>query len=532
MGEKVTLESLAKSLAEISKAVQQNAKDNHDLKQLLLDAKSERQELKRVSSVLAMQTSEDKATLRAASPRKNQDVDLTDRHIEDARELFEMYDKAAMYSKRDNLLGNRAIFEIVRYMGWFEATMPQVEQLMIQADSNGLPHLINLADFLTVYGKVLGIMGVEKQRAELYEMSLYGNMAMLRWVNLDGDEYRGDVTGDQVPAFRRYPRLVALNPRIEHLFYVGILAGALNSGLQTYDEYTGSDGILIIERITLAMFLFEVSLKLLAESPKIASFAEWVKDMWNLFDLVLLVCLLALSFMSNETHGVGGETALQALRLLRLLRALRILRAAKVMPELIVVLETLMKSAKSAAYIGIFFFLVMYIFGIVASTIFGKNDPFHFGNLGTSIVSLFRVATMEDWTDIMYFQTYGCHGWSNYEDVVDHPVNESTTIVCEHDAFGFVSPGFFMFFLMVSAFFVLNLFVGVVVNSSIEAAEEEDARQNEAREWALAKRQAPVEGFGQDPESMNAIGVSQNGQQAFGNPTFDADSVDDQSREQ
>ena len=83
------------------------------------------------------------------------------------------------------------------------------------------------------------------------------------------------------------------------------------------------------------------------------------------------------------------------------------LRAAKVLPKLTLVLETLIRSASSVMYIAMFLMLVMYIFAIVGVSIFNKNDPWHFGDLGTGMLSLWRISTLEDWTDIMYFNQFG-----------------------------------------------------------------------------------------------------------------------------
>ena len=69
--------------------------------------------------------------------------------------------------------------------------------------------------------------------------------------------------------------------------------------------------------------------------------------------------------------------------------------------KLTLVMETLVRSASSVGYIGAFMTLVSYIFAIIGVTIFGTNDPFHFGDLSKGMVSLFRIATCEDWTDIM-----------------------------------------------------------------------------------------------------------------------------------
>ena len=67
---------------------------------------------------------------------------------------------------------------------------------------------------------------------------------------------------------------------------------------------------------------------------------------------------------------------------------------AKLMPELVHVLETVVRSAKSVAFIGLFMVLVTYMFGIIGASFFASNDPFHFGNLGRAMMSLFRVATL------------------------------------------------------------------------------------------------------------------------------------------
>merc|ERR1719183_1417862 len=63
---------------------------------------------------------------------------------------------------------------------------------------------------------------------------------------------------------------------------------------------------------------------------------------------------------------------------------------------------------KSIGYIMFLLFIVLYLFGIIGMMLFGMNDPFHFGSLGDSIITLFRASTLEDWTDIMYINFFGC----------------------------------------------------------------------------------------------------------------------------
>jgi voltage-gated sodium channel len=242
----------------------------------------------------------------------------------------------------------------------------------------------------------------------------------------------------------------------------------------------------VVELCTLVIFFVEVFFKVMAEPRR--GMWGWFHDAWNQFDVLLLGGLVAVWIIDKTTTGTGLElssTATQALRLLRLLRAFRILRAAKVMPELLKILATIVRSTRSVAYIFWFLMILIYMFAIIAATLFKHNDPFHFGNVGRAMVSLFRVATLEDWTDVMYFQTYGCDGWGNYAEVVEHDAaGEMTTKECVNEAFVFLSPFFFVVYVIAIVFVVLNLFVGTIVNSSMEAALEQKNKEKDAWEWA------------------------------------------------
>jgi hypothetical protein len=133
-----------------------------------------------------------------------------------------------------------------------------------------------------------------------------------------------------------------------------------------------------------------------------------------------------------------------------------------------------------------FMFLVSYIFAIVAVTVFGKSafvaadalviclfqwmlkcggvrvvlpdDPFHFGDLGSAMLTLFRIATQEDWTDIMYFNMFGCDKWGDYMS----DVAESTTD-CIPESFGTMSP---LFFILCATFLLPSLAANIYLAPS------------------------------------------------------------------
>ena len=420
------------------------------------------------------------------------DSGLTDAEVHEAREMFELAD-------RDNSgsIDVNELQEILRLLGMYDMTLVDVEQLIIDTNEEGGDiHACSVQAFLEVYSLCLRSEHIDQHTRHAFsEISFYSHRALMRWVHDDGEEVAGNVTGSPlVPPHRRLARNVAMSKTMENVFNLAIFVSAISSGLGTYDYFEGGEGVYVAEMITLGVFVIEVVSKIVAETGKCSSYLGWLADPWNSFDFLLLLVLVALEVSSRleaDRHQADNEGPLRALRMLRLMRAVRILRVAKMMPELIHVLETVVRSAKSVAYIGIFMLVLTYMFGIIGASLFGKNDPFHFGNLGLAMMSLFRIATLEDWTDIMYYQTYGCEGWGDYQSITVHrPGMNGTmvTVACEHEAFSWISPVFFVTFVMLSAFFVLNLFVGIVVNSSISAATDAEARKREADEWAMSQR--------------------------------------------
>ena len=95
--------------------------------------------------------------------------------------------------------------------------------------------------------------------------------------------------------------------------------------------------------------------------------------------------------------------------------------------------------------------------------------------------SLWRIATLEDWIDIMYFNQYGCDGWGDYPGAT----GGST---CEHEPFGLISVFYFSSFVLMSAFLLLNLFIGVITTAMHEAAEDLHREKKEAARLAIATR--------------------------------------------
>jgi len=162
----------------------------------------------------------------------------------------------------------------------------------------------------------------------------------------------------------------------------------------------------------------------------------------------------------------------QYITVLRLLRLLRVLRLVHALPRLQILVSALLKSIPSMAYVGAFLALLFYVYGVAGVFLFGRNDPAHFGSLGTAMLSLFTVVTLEGWAELMYFQMHGCQALA-----------EGAVQLCKTpEPQPYAAPAYFISFILFGTMIVLNLFIGVIMNSMQEAAAEtarvEVAKQN------------------------------------------------------
>ena len=155
---------------------------------------------------------------------------------------------------------------------------------------------------------------------------------------------------------------------------------------------------------------------------------------------------------------------------LRLFRLLRVLRLVTVIPRLQVIVGALLRSLPSMVYISILLFLLFYVYAVLGVILFRENDPIHFGNLWTSLLSLFRVVTLEDWTDVMYIQMFGSDAYEGYNQSV-----EGLKVV--RKARPLIGALYFVSFVLLGTMVMLNLVIGVVLSGMDEAQKEVADRQ-------------------------------------------------------
>jgi voltage-gated sodium channel len=198
-----------------------------------------------------------------------------------------------------------------------------------------------------------------------------------------------------------------------------ILASSIVLGLNTYDFDESSKTIFqtVLNVISL-FFVLEIIIRILGEEQRFNFF----KDPWNNFDLAIV----AVSLMPSA--------AFESILIFRLLRLFRILRFISFLPELRFLVEGLLSSFKSAFSIVIILLLVMFIYGVMGTTLYG--DIAGFQNLGDSFLTLFQVLTLSSWEEIMR-RTISAHPFSWI---------------------------YFVTFIFIASIMVLNLFIAVLVD--------------------------------------------------------------------
>ena len=227
-----------------------------------------------------------------------------------------------------------------------------------------------------------------------------------------------------------------------------IVVNAIVLGMETSKSLMATMGPLIIaiDRICLAIFTAEIALKLFARGGR------FFRSGWNLFDFFVV----AISYVPDA----GGLSVLRALRILR------VLRLVSTLPRLRRVIEGFLTALPGMASVFGLMALIFYIAAVIATKLFGEAFPDWFGTLGYSAYSLFQIMTLESWSmgivrPVMEVYPYA---WA-----------------------------FFVPFVLVTTFAVVNLVVGLIVNSMQDAHAEEEVAATEAYRDEIIGRLKAIE---------------------------------------
>ena len=213
-----------------------------------------------------------------------------------------------------------------------------------------------------------------------------------------------------------------------------IILSALTIGAKTYDlpplveqSLTGMDNAIT------AFFLIEILFRFAACPNK----RRFLLDGWNLFDTIVVIG--SLIPLDNSDAVLLG----------RLLRVFRVLRLVSVVPELRFLINSLLKAIPRMGYIALLMFIIFYIYAAMGAIFFASVDPELWGDVAISMLTLFRVATFEDWTDVMY-------------------------ATMEHYPLSWL---YYLTFIFLTAFVFLNMMIGAILEVMSEEQNAAEAQK-------------------------------------------------------
>jgi voltage-gated sodium channel len=254
-------------------------------------------------------------------------------------------------------------------------------------------------------------------------------------------------------------------------FMIGLIVfNGVLIGMETSPALLAEYGGLLhaLNDVILALFVLEALAKMGAVAPDLR---RYFGDGWNLFDFTVVVLSLI---------PATGEFALVA----RLVRILRVLRLVSAVPQLRLIVATLVRSIPGMGHVIALLGIIFYVYAVAGYHLFHEVDAERWGSLGTALLTLFRIVTLEGWTEVMYdaMQTQP-HAWI-----------------------------YFVSFVLLGTFIAMNLFIAVIINNLEEskaaqleeligpASREEILQELKHARDALHRLESRLAAHGSDPD--------------------------------
>ena len=239
----------------------------------------------------------------------------------------------------------------------------------------------------------------------------------------------------EMTGLREKLRRLVEDPRFEKTVMGLIIVNAITLGLETSDTAMAAAGTLLLtlDRAILAVFVVEIAIRLY-----VRRMAFW-RDPWRVFDFIIVTIALV---------PASGN-----LSVLRAFRILRVLRLISTVPSMRRVVQGLLHAVPGMGSIVLLLSLIFYVFSVMATKLYGDTFPEWFGTIGASAYTLFQIMTLESWS-------MG----------IVRPVMEAYPMAW----------AFFLPFILSTAFTVLNLFIGIIVDA-MQSTHNEEAQEERAQ---------------------------------------------------
>lgn len=231
-----------------------------------------------------------------------------------------------------------------------------------------------------------------------------------------------------------------------------IVVSALAIGAKTYDlPPLAEQSLIILDKAVTLFFLAEILLRFAVCTDK----KRFFRNGWNVFDTIVV---------AGSLVPIDDS---QAVLLGRLLRVFRVLRLVSVIPELRFLIDSLMKALPRMGYIALLMFIIFYIYATIGSLLFAAIDETLWSDVAVSMLTLFRVVTFEDWTDIMYAT------------MAVHPLSWI----------------YYLTFIFLTAFVFLNMMIGSILEvmgeekNALQTQQAHDERERMSQQLSTVQQQ-------------------------------------------
>jgi voltage-gated sodium channel len=251
------------------------------------------------------------------------------------------------------------------------------------------------------------------------------------------------------------------NAIVQYAIVVLIILNAALLGLETSHEVMQTYGseLVVIDHVILCIFILELTLLIIARGM------DFFKDPWSVFDFIVIAIALV--------------PATESLSVLRALRVLRVLRLINKFDSMRKVVGGLLSCLPSLASVVSLILIIFYVSAVIATNLFGQEFPDLFGGMGNTAFTLFQVMTLESWSD-----------------GIARPVMEKFPHAWI----------FFIFFILIATFVIVNLFIAVIVDSLTSGSSSED---NQAARDQSDQLQAEMQAMRQELRELKALVIDQ-----------------------
>ena len=264
------------------------------------------------------------------------------------------------------------------------------------------------------------------------------------------------------PAKKNKAAVIVESKKFERFILIIIILNTICLGLDTVDFFVNNARSILetLNSVFIGIFVVEAALKLLAWRGR------YFKEGWNIFDF----CIIVISLIPAG----GVFSGIRILRILRILRSLRMISSLKPLRKIV---QALIASLPGIGWTGVLMILVYYIYAIMGIQLYGADWPEQFGAFPQSFVTLFSLATMEGWQDTVFPYT---------------DANAANWI-------------YFLSFLILSSFILLNLIVGIVVDNIDKASREDENEDEDAMSIPLSELSGEIKKLREQLDNVQAM---------------------------